>query len=166
MSPNPELHFFCGKAGAGKTTLARRLAAQHRAVLISEDVWLSRLYGDQIRSFADYVRFSARLNSVVGPHVSSLLEAGHTVVLDFQANTRSRRAWLRSVFEAAGAAHVMHVLQTPDALCLQRIAQRNDEMPEGASRLSESDFWHVSSFFEPPEAWEGFQVEWHLPPAP
>lgn len=40
MTNRPCLHFLCGKAGAGKSTLARRLAEQHRAVLVSEDVWL------------------------------------------------------------------------------------------------------------------------------
>jgi predicted kinase len=35
------LHFISGRLAAGKTTLARQLAADHRAVLISEDLWLS-----------------------------------------------------------------------------------------------------------------------------
>jgi predicted kinase len=37
------LHFVSGRIAAGKTTLARQLAADHHAVLISEDVWLSKL---------------------------------------------------------------------------------------------------------------------------
>jgi len=41
------LHFFCGKAGAGKTTAARKLAREQRAILISEDQWVSRL-GDPV----------------------------------------------------------------------------------------------------------------------
>ncbi|MFN7696044.1 MAG: AAA family ATPase, partial [Burkholderiales bacterium] len=39
----PTLHFFCGKAGAGKSTLAARIAQETGAVLISEDVWMTRL---------------------------------------------------------------------------------------------------------------------------
>jgi predicted kinase len=43
------LHFFCGMAGAGKSTVARAVAQSAQATLISEDVWLARLYGDQMQ---------------------------------------------------------------------------------------------------------------------
>lgn len=161
MTSQPTLHFFCGKAGAGKSTRAHRLAQELPALLISEDVWLARLYGDEMKVFDDYVRFSRRLNTVVAPLVVDLLRRGQSVVMDFQANTKARRAWLRSIVEEAGAAHVLHHVQTPDALCLQRIAQRNIERPEGSHALTEQDFQHVSSFFEAPEADEGFHVVTH-----
>jgi predicted kinase len=35
------LHFISGKLAVGKTTLARKLAVEHRAVLVGEDIWLS-----------------------------------------------------------------------------------------------------------------------------
>jgi predicted kinase len=153
------LHFFCGKAGAGKSTRAKAVAEASGAILLSEDVWLSRLYGDQIAVFEDYVRFSQKLNTVVTPLVIDLLRAGQSVVMDFQANTKRRRDWFRSMFEAAQSEHVMHVLQTPDDLCLNRIAQRNAEMPEGASKLTEADYWHVASYFQAPEESEGFHIQ-------
>lgn len=37
------LHFISGRLSAGKTTLARELAVEYRAVLISQDVWLRPL---------------------------------------------------------------------------------------------------------------------------
>lgn len=51
MSAKACLHLLCGKAGAGKSTLAEALAATHRAILISEDIWLSRLFGDEMKTF-------------------------------------------------------------------------------------------------------------------
>lgn len=158
----PTLHFFCGKAGAGKSTRAQAVARAQGALLLSEDVWLSRLYGDQIKVFDDYIRFSQKLHTVVGPLVVDVLNLGHSVVMDFQANTRRRRNWFRSMFESAGANHLMHVLQTSDALCLQRIEMRNSEVPEGASHLTEADYWHVTSYFEAPEEAEGFRMQTYL----
>ena len=35
------LHFICGKAASGKTTLARELAARYAAVMFGEDEWLT-----------------------------------------------------------------------------------------------------------------------------
>ena len=115
------LHFFCGKAGAGKTTKAKTVASACGAILLSEDVWLQRLYGEQIKVFDDYIRYSQKLNTVITPLVIDLLVAGQSVVMDFQANTVRRRAWFRTIFEQAGSDHVLHWLQTPDDHCLARI---------------------------------------------
>jgi predicted kinase len=158
MTRSPTLHFFCGKAGAGKTTVAAGLAQDHGAILLSEDVWLLELYGDEMKTFDDYVRVSKRLKAVVGPLVVDLLRAGQSVVLDFQANTRAGRRWFRSLFEQASVDHVLHFVNTPDAVCLERIARRNVERPPGSHHLTEDDFMHISSFFQPPEEAEGFNV--------
>jgi predicted kinase len=161
MTDKPTLHFFCGKAGAGKTTLAARLSVEHRAVLLSEDIWLARLFGDEMKTFDDYIRLSRRLRLAVGPLCVDLLRSGQSLVLDFQANTKAGRGWFRSVFEQAGAAHVLHFVDTPNELCLARIARRNLERPEGSHHLTKADFDHVTSYFQPPTPDEGFNVEVH-----
>ncbi|MED5621091.1 AAA family ATPase [Ideonella sp. BN130291] len=160
MSSTATLHLLCGKAGAGKSTLAAALAAEHKAILIAEDIWLIRLYGP-MKSFDDYRLYSQRAKTVVGPLVIDLLRLGQTVVLDYPANTKASRAWLRSLFESAGAAHVLHFLDTPDPLCLRRMGKRNIERPEGSYHLTQADFDHVSSLFEPPADDEGFKMEIH-----
>jgi predicted kinase len=157
----PTLHFMCGKAGAGKTTVANALAQEHAALLISEDIWMMRLFGDQMKSFDDYLHFSPKLKSVVGPLATQLLKSGNHVVLDFQANTKAGRSFFRSVFEQADAAHVLHFVQASDQLCLERIAKRNIERPEGSHHLTEEVFALVSSYFEIPEAAEGFNIKVH-----
>ena len=159
MSTSPTLHFLCGKAGAGKSTVAKRLAASHGATLICEDIWLTRLFGDEMKSFDDYKRFAQRLKTVVGPLVIDLLVSGHSVVLDFPANTKSSRAWFRSLYEKAGAAHTLHYVNTSNQTCLRRIDERNTERPEGSHHLTEDDFVQISSFFEAPKQAEAFNVK-------
>jgi predicted kinase len=154
------LHLLCGKAGAGKSTLATALAQTHRAILISEDIWLTRLFGDRIKTFDDYRVYSQRARTVVGSLVIDLLAAGQNVVLDHPGNTRVSRAWFRSLHEAAGADHILHYLDVPDPTCLQRIVKRNTERP-GSHHLTETDFTYVSSFFEAPEPAEGFRIQVH-----
>ncbi len=162
MSTTPTLHFFCGKAGAGKTTVAARLSKTETAILMSEDIWLTRLYGDQMKVFDDYIRFSSKLKTVVGPLVVDLLKAGHSVVLDFQANTEVGRSWFRSLFEQAGAAHVLHYVDASNETCLSQIAKPNIERPEGSHHITEEVFLYVTSFFQPPQARENFNVEMHV----
>ncbi len=158
MKSAPVLHFLCGKAGAGKSTIAKGLATEHLAILISEDIWLMRLFGDQMKTFDDYKLFSQKLKSVIGPLVADLLKSGQSVVLDFPANSKASRAWFRSIFEQAGAAHVLHFVDSSNNACLQRIAKRNVERPEGSHHLTNEQFEYISSFFEAPDDLEAFQV--------
>lgn len=153
----PTLHLLCGKIAAGKSTLARRLAAAPATVLISEDHWLSTLYPGEIAALDDYVRCSGRLGEAMGRHVEELLRAGLSVVLDFPANTVGRRRWMRGIFENADAVHELHYLEVPDAVCRARLRQRNEE---GAHRFStgEADYDLITSYFVPPSPEEGFKV--------
>lgn len=154
----PTLHFLCGKMAAGKSTLSKTLAAQWSAVLICEYIWLSRLYPDEISSFDDYLTYSARLKEVLKPHLVDLLSQGNSLVLDFPANVPRQRQWFRDIANAAGAEHVLHFVDTPDALCKAQLQKRNREKPEGSMCMSEQEFDHITSFFVPPAAAELFNI--------
>lgn len=161
MSVNqPTLHMMCGKIASGKSTLCAELAQGAGHVLIAEDRWLAALYGEDMASLEDYVRCAARLRAVVGPHVAALLREGLSVVLDFQANTRESRDWMRAILDESGAAHVMHVFDVPDEVCLARLAARN---AAGGHEFAPSaeQFHMISRYFTVPTAEEGFAIQWH-----
>ena len=67
----------------------------------------------------------SKLRSIMGPHVTSLLNEGNSVVMDFQANTIEARNWIRSILEQTEAAHTLHVLEVPDEICIARLHKRN-----------------------------------------
>ena len=106
----PTLYLLCGKIGAGKSTLARELAARPATLLISEDHWTSHLFADELKTIEDYGRLSARLGAAMGPHIVDILRLGLSVVLDFPANTVRQRAWMRSLIDQAGVSHELHLL--------------------------------------------------------
>lgn len=158
MANPATLHFLCGKLAAGKSTLSKTLAREHGAVLISEDVWLAKLFPDEIETFEDYLKYSARLKDVLAGHVHQLLTQGIPVVLDFPGNVPSQRQWFRSLFEAAGADHRLHYIDAPDALCRTQLAKRNRELPEGSRHISDAAFERITAYFRPPAEEEGFTV--------
>lgn len=151
------LHLVCGKIAAGKSTLCARLAAAPKTVLIEQDRWLKCLFGDEMKEVADYLRVVPRLCAAIGPHVTELLNADLDVVLDFPANTRAMRAWMKGLADAAGAPHILHMLDATDEECRARLRRRN---AEGSHDFAASDaqFDEISSYFQPPTAEERLNV--------
>jgi predicted kinase len=156
----PTLHMLCGKVAAGKSTLAARLAEAPATIVIAQDPWMAALYPEELRSIGDYARLVPRLRAAMGPHVADLLRAGLSVVLDWPANTRASRAWMRGLFKTAGAAHRLHVFDVPDEVCLARLAARNaGGLHE--YQVSEAEFAELARYFEQPAPDEGFEVVVH-----
>jgi len=154
----PTLHFMCGKMAAGKSTLARKLAEQHGAILICEDLWLQQLYPTEIRGFDDYIAYARRLKTVIAPHVKALLAQGLSVVLDFPANVPAQRAWFRDLIAASGADHLMHFVDTGHERCIEQLEQRNREQPLGSMPMSVEQFEAISALFVAPADDEGFEL--------
>jgi predicted kinase len=158
----PTLHMLCGKIAAGKSSLAARLGAAPLTVIVSEDKWMFPLFGDELKEVADYVRLSARLRAAMAPHLVDLLRAGMSVVLDYPANTLANRAWMRGIFEAAGAAHRLHYLDVPDEICRARLHARNAG-GEHEFAATDAQFDLITSYFVPPTADEGLEILVHRP---
>src|SRR6187551_3303954 len=121
----PTLYLLCGKIAAGKSTLARQLAARPATLLISEDHWTSTLFADDLKTIDDYTRYSARLRAAMTPHIVAILGKGLSVVLDFPANTIKQRAWMKELIDLAKVDHELHLLDLPDDICKQRLRARN-----------------------------------------
>lgn len=155
-----ELHFLCGKIAAGKSTLSKALATEHRAVVLSEDEWLPLLYPDELLTIPDYVRYSSRLKKVVGPLVRDLLTAGVTVVLDFPANTVEQRRWMKDLADSTDAPHVLHYLDVPDEVCRARLKARN-AVGEHPFEVTDEQFEKITRHFVSPSEGEGFRMVVH-----
>jgi predicted kinase len=154
------LHLISGRLAAGKTTLARRLVADHRAVLFCEDVWLSTL-SDGISSFDDYLKWSRRCRSVMGPLIADILKAGTSVVLDFAGNRIDERAWALHLAKVAGSPHVLHFLDVDEEECLRRLVKRNQSKPEGLyfASTTEAEFRAICKDFQVPSSDEGLAIK-------
>jgi predicted kinase len=157
------LHFICGKAGSGKTTLARELGRRLPAVVFCEDEWIDTL-GFEIRSLDEFQTASSKCRKLIRPLAIELLRLDVSVVFDFAGNTIKGRQWVRSIFEAAQADHVLHVIEASDAECLANIHRRNDEKPPGIywGQVSDETFHAVTAYFAPSQPEEGFLVLAHV----
>ncbi|WP_298921853.1 ATP-binding protein [uncultured Roseobacter sp.] len=159
-STSPTLHLLCGRIASGKSTLAKRLGNAERTIIIGEDNWLRALYSEEMSSISDYRRCTVKLRKIIGPHVASLLNAGVSVVLDFQANTTEARSWMRRILDQTDAAHKLHVLDVPNDICIERLRARNMH-GDHPFTVTEEQFWQISKHFVVPSSDEGFNIERH-----
>ena len=159
MNLKGTLVFFCGKMGAGKSTLSQKISQELNAILVSEDEWLSAIYPEEIQNFDDYLKYSKRLKPLLKGHIQNILNSGISGVMDGPANTRKQRAWCKDIFAGEGIPHRLIYLDGDDKTCIERIAKRRKTNPERAQFDTEDVFRHVTSFFQAPSADEGFSIE-------
>ena len=156
------LYLLCGKIAAGKSTFARRLAAQPSTLLITMDHWMSILFPTENNTIEDFARLSARLRAAMGPHVVDILRQDLSVVLDFPANSVKWRSWMRSLISEANVAHELHVLDVSDTICKARLRKRN-ESGEHQYQVDEATYDLFMNYFVRPTPDEGFNVIVHAP---
>ena len=156
-------YLLVGLPGAGKTTRARELEQEHRALRLTPDEWMIPLFGE---SDADGKRdvLEGRLLSVA----LRALAVGTNVVLDFGFWGRDERFAVRALARQVGADAEVVYLPIEAALQRARVAERLRGTPEQTFPLSEADLLAFGELFQPPDSGElgGSLPEQPPPPWP
>lgn len=149
------VHLVHGFLGAGKTTLARRLALEHAAIRLSVDEWYLKLHTDGPVYEWDPVR-GARLLGALNEHWPLLCARGVDVVLDFGFWRRALRDEVRALAASVGAATRLYALRCPDDVARARCIARNGT--PGAFLISPEGYDAIKASFEPLAADEAFEL--------
>ena len=150
---NGTLIFFCGKMGAGKSTLARKIAEEKGAVLISEDDLLSKLYADKITSVKDCKYYSDKLKPVVSDTTQQILTKSINVVLDFPANTEIQRQQLCSISDTVNSMHTCYFVDRSDEACIKQLLKRGNTKTDTVEM-----FQAITKYFVEPTESENVNV--------
>ena len=139
----------CGLPGAGKTTLARQLAAERSAVRLSKDEWLWAL------GSSPWDRPTGeKIEQELWRLAQEILSLGLSVVLDFGLWARIERDEMRSVARGLGVGVELHHLDVaPDELW-RRIEARNSAPPWDNEPIGRADFDEWLAMFQAPDAAE------------
>jgi predicted kinase len=120
----PRLIIVCGLPGSGKTTHARRLEGESRAVRFSPDEWMKAL-GIDIYDEAS----RERIESLQWKLAQELLALGLSVIIEWGTWERSERDRLRLGARALGASVELHYLSAPVDILHGRLQRRATESP-------------------------------------
>jgi predicted kinase len=139
----------CGLPGAGKTTLARQLAAERGAVRLTKDEWLWAL-GSSPWDAPTRERVEHELWLLA----QEILRLGLSVVIDFGLWARVERDEMRCAARDLGVGVELHYLDIPATELWRRIEVRNSEPPWDGYPIRRADFDEWLRAFQPPDAAE------------
>jgi predicted kinase len=145
----PTVTLFCGLPGAGKTTLARKLAGEGKGVRICTDEWQHDLGVSP--TDAD---FHERLQGLLYRHALELLRCGCDVILEDGLWRAEERAEKVEDARQCGARIELHVFELPIETLWARLRERNAAGAEGAVPITREDLQAAWSVFEPPSVAE------------
>ena len=139
----------CGLPGAGKTALARQLAANRNAVRLTKDEWLTAL-GSSPWDTPTREKVEQELWRLA----QEILRLGLSVVLDFGLWARIERDEMRSAARSIGVAVELHFLDLPPDELWRRIEARNSQPPWESYPIGRADLDGWLAIFQAPDSAE------------
>lgn len=143
------LMLTCGLPGAGKTTLAERLASERGAVRLTKDEW-QRALGS-----SPWDRdVGERIERELWCLAHEILSLGLSVVLDFGLWARVERDELREAARGLGVGVELHYLDVPPDELWRRIEVRNSAPPWDSEPITRQHLDEWQAVFQAPDAAE------------
>lgn len=152
-----DVHFIIGSTGAGKTTYARKLAADARALPFSIDEWMRELFAPDLAG-ASFAAMNARVERArrqmwdVAGHAQAL---GVACVFDTGLLTRASRMQAREEAARRGLGVLVHYVAAPRETRWSRVAARNAARDGGfAFEVTRPMFDFIETIWQAPDAAE------------
>jgi predicted kinase len=141
----PTLFLICGLPGAGKTTLAKRLEQERRALRLTPDDWMMALgidlYDESKRAAIEALQWT---------FAERTLTLGVDTILDFGFWSRLERDDFRRQANALGARVEVRFLDLPGDELWARLSRRNNNLAPGEVQVDKADLDRWARQFEPP----------------
>src|SRR6478609_1056880 len=130
----PTLFLMVGLPCTGKTTAARRIEIERRALRLTKDEWVKALYGHENPPSAQDV-IEGRLIEIG----LRALELGANVVIDYGLWSRAERSALRQAAADRGALVEMRYFELTPAEQRKRIDRRQARAPHTTWPMSDAE---------------------------
>lgn len=120
---------ICGRIACGKTVYAENMCRENRAVNLSCDELMLKVFGDTLGMKFDEV--SGRCKRYLYDKALELLACGTNVVLDWGFWSPAERRYAKRMFAERGYESEMHYVYVSDEVWRRNIAIRNQLVAEG-----------------------------------
>lgn len=149
----PTLYLFVGYPGAGKTTIAKIIAAKSGAEHLWADQERHQMFSNPTHSEAESLALYDHLNQ----RADSLLTDGHGVIYDTNFNFRADRQKLRDIAARHDALVRVIWVSTPKEVAKQRAVGQHTDGRNGYSvTMTDEQFETIAAKLEAPTEDENY----------
>lgn len=139
-----------GFAGVGKTTYAKKLENETRAVRFSPDDWMITLYGTNPPE-ERFQEYESRILALIWEIALQLVRVNVDIILDFGFWKRSDRDTARQKLKEAGAQVELYCITCSGDTACRRIMERTSKCGQESLVIDENAIRIFASRFEPLE---------------
>jgi predicted kinase len=143
------LHLIVGLPCAGKTTYAKHLELERRALRLTPDEWHTRLFGLDLEHPEHDARHGL-IEAIMWDVAARALPLGIDVILDFGFWGKSERVDYRARAARVGASSRVHFLDVPEEELLARLEIRNANLPAGTFQIPAGKLLEWMKIFQAP----------------
>lgn len=151
---------LCGKVGCGKSTYAKKLKQEKKAVILSCDDLMLTLF-DECIGPKNHQMMLSRCKSFLYVQAEEYLIRGIDVVLDFGFWTKQERDEVRNIFDKKGIQVKLYYFETPYETITKHIKARNKKIIQGvehAYSIDDDKRVRFDGQFEEPDNTEAYEV--------
>ena len=151
------LHVLCGFPGPGKSTFAKRLLAEIRAVRFANDDWMIELFGPNPPE-AEFRIAVRKIETLQWRLAEDILRLGIDVIWDYGVWSRQDRADLFHKCSAIGAEFLLYEVQCDFEEAVSRVLARAANNPSAELFINREAMLFFKSKYEAPAIDEGYEM--------
>ncbi len=146
-----KLHIICGFVGAGKTTLAKKLEKQYKAIRFSTDEWMIELFNFKGDFGKKYIDSKKRSKEFIWKLSKKILLLERDVILDFGFWSKKERALFFKRAKQIGVEPILYYLDVPIEELKKRVNSRNKKLNKKTFNITKEWFNKWLPLFEEPK---------------
>ncbi len=154
----PIAYIICGFIGAGKTTFARKLEHETKAIRITKDEWIIKIFGNKITSDKNFERYDKNITELAKDIAFRILKSGKDVIIDEGFWVKSQRDDIKKKILQAGAKPIFYYVQSSVAKMKERVINRSKNPAKDSFEISEEMFDSYLKYWQPPDESENVKV--------